>query len=138
MALSRVKNCRKNNIFFKMELNELKEKIKQFNFERDCYKFHNPKDLFIALVSEIGELAECYRWLNDVELSKIHADPIKKKKIEEEIADIMIYLITLSYKTDIDIFKAIEEKIEKNRKKYPIEKAKGIHSNSLEGFKGKE
>lgn len=121
-----------------MELDELKEKIKLFHAERDWDKFHNPKDLLIALVSEVGELAECYRWLNNEEISKIHSDPIKKKKVEEEIADILIYLITLSYKTNIDIFKAIEEKIEKNRKKYPIEKAKGVHTNPIEGFKGKE
>ncbi len=79
-----------------MEFNELKEKIKMFNLERDWDKFHNPKDLLIALVSEVGELAECYRWLNDTELSKIHTDPIKKKKIEEEIADITMYLIMLA------------------------------------------
>lgn len=123
-------------MFFYMELNELKEKIREFNIERDWDKFHNPKDLLIALVSEVGELAECYRWLNDSELSKIHSDPAKKKKVEEEIADVIIYLIILSYKTDIDIFKIIEEKIEKNRKRYPLEKAKGIHTNPIEGFKG--
>ncbi len=119
-----------------MELNDLKEKIREFNVERDWDKFHNPKDLLIALVSEVGELAECYRWLSDAELSKIHSDPAKKKKVEEEIADVIIYLIILSYKTDIDIFKVIEWKIEKNREKYPIEKAKGIHTNPIEGFKG--
>ncbi len=121
-----------------MELNDLKEKIKQFNLERDWDKYHNPKDLLIALVSEVGELAECYRWLSEKELFTIHSDPFKKKKVEEEIADIMMYLIILSYKTNIDIFTAIEEKIEKNRKKYPLEKVKGIHTNPLEGFKGKE
>jgi len=115
-------------------LEKLKEKIRQFNLERDWDKFHNPKDLLVALVSEVGELAECYRWLNNAELSKIHTDPIKKKKVEEEIADIIMYLIILSYKTNIDIFKIIEEKIEKNRKKYPVEKTKGIHTNPIEGF----
>lgn len=49
---------------------------------------------------------------------------------------LLYYLIILSYKTDIDIFKVIEWKIEKNREKYPIEKAKGIHTNPIEGFKG--
>ncbi len=119
-----------------MEFNELKEKIKTFNYERDWDKFHNPKDLLIALVSEVGELAECYRWLNDVELSNIHTDSVKKKKIEEEIADITMYLIMLAYKTNIDIVKVVEEKIEINTKKYPVEKMKGIHSNPIEGFKG--
>ena len=119
------------------EFNALKEKIKAFNLERDWDKFHNPKDLLIALVSEVGELAECYRWLNPEELARVHLEADKKQKIEEEIADIFTYLIILSYKTNIDIVKAIENKIEKNSKKYPIEKSKGIHSNPLEGFKGK-
>src|SRR3989344_8240888 len=104
------------------DFDKIKEKIKQFNFERDWDKFHNPKDLLIALVSEVGELAECYRWLNQNELESVHANPEKKKKIEEEIADIMMYLIILSYKTNIDIFKAIEDKLEKNKLRYPVDK----------------
>lgn len=121
-----------------MEFNNLKEKIKRFNLERDWYEFHNPKDLLVALVSEVGELAECYRWLDDEEMSRVHSDLLKKKKIEDEIADIIMYLIILAYKTDIDILKAVSKKLEKNRKKYPIEKTKGIHTNLIEGFKAKE
>jgi NTP pyrophosphatase (non-canonical NTP hydrolase) len=119
------------------DLNELKEEIKKFNLERDWDKFHNVKDLIIALTSEVGELAECYRWLSEDEISKIHSNPEKKKNIEEEIADIFIYLLIISYKTDIDIFDVIEKKLEKNKQKYPIDKSKSIHTNPLEGFKGK-
>ena len=102
------------------ELNLIKEKIHQFNLERDWDKFHNPKDIVLALVSEVGELAECYRWLNQNEVSLVHADHLKKKKIEEEIADVMMYLLLLAYKTDIDILKAIEAKLEKNKLRYPV------------------
>ena len=119
------------------DLNLLKEKIRQFNLERDWDKFHNPKDLLIALVSEVGELADLYRWLSPEEVARVHTDPAKKKKIEEEIADIMAFLMILAYKTDIDIIKVVEEKLEKNKLKYPIEKSKGVHSNIIEGFKGK-
>jgi len=120
-----------------MDLEQLKEKVKKFNLERDWDKYHNPKDLLVALVSEVGELAECYRWLDKDELSKIHADPVKKKKVEEEIADIIMYLLILAYKTDIDIAKAIEAKLEKNQKRYPVEKIKGVHTNPIEGYKAK-
>src|SRR3989339_330959 len=95
------------------DFNQLKEEIKKFNLERDWDKFHNVKDLIIALISE------------------------EKKNIEEEIADVLIYLLIISYKTDIDIFDAIEKKLDKNRKKYPINKSKSIHTNPIEGFKGK-
>lgn len=119
-------------------LESLKEQIKQFNIDRDWDQFHNPKDILVALVSEVGELADCYRWLSDAEMSTIHTDPVKKKKVEEEIADIMMYIIILAYKTDINILSAVEAKLEKNKLKYPIEKSKGVHSNPIEGFKGKE
>lgn len=118
-------------------LDEIKEKITEFNIERDWDKFHNPKDLLIALTSEVGELAECYRWLNEEELQRVHSDPEKKKKIEAEIADIMSYILMICYKTDIDLLDVLDKKIEKNKSKYPIDKSKGVHSNSLEGFKGK-
>lgn len=125
-------------IALESDLQKIRDKIRQFNLERDWDKYHNPKDLLIALVSEVGELAECYRWLNSEELSNVHLDPEKKKKIEEEIADILTYLIILSDKTGIDVIKALEEKLEKNKIRYPVEKTKGIHTNPLEGFKAKE
>jgi|SRR3989344_3381707 len=120
------------------DLENIKQKIKEFNIERDWDQYHNPKDVILALVSEVGELAECYRWLNEDEIANVYSDPIKKKKIEEEIADIMMNLIILSYKSNIDIIKSIEEKLEMNKKKYPVEKSKGIHSNPIMGIKGRE
>ncbi|MBI4146236.1 nucleotide pyrophosphohydrolase [Candidatus Woesearchaeota archaeon] len=119
-----------------MDLHELQQQIKAFNQERDWDQYHNPKDLFVALVSEIGELADCYRWLNAEGIAKIHSDPEKRKKVEEELADIMIYLLILAYKTDIDLLRVAQEKLEKNKLKYPIDKSKGVHSNAIEGYKG--
>ena len=118
-------------------LDALKEKVKQFNLDRDWDQYHNPKDLVIALFSEVGELAECYRWLNPKEVSQVHLDPDKKQKVGEEVADVLMYLLMFAYKTDIDLVKVVHDKLEKNSKKYPIEKSKGVHSNPLMGFKGK-
>ncbi len=95
-------------------LEEIKEKIREFNIERDGDKFHNPKDLLIALTSEVGELAECYRWLNEEELQRVHSDPEKKKKIEAEIADIMSYILMICYKTNIDLLDVLDKKINLN------------------------
>jgi len=94
--------------------------------------------LIVALFSEVGELAECYRWLNDKEVSQVHQDAEKKKMVEEEVADILLYLLTFSYKTGIDLTQAVNNKLEKNSRKYPVDKVKGIHSNPLLGIKGKE
>lgn len=120
------------------ELEELKESILAFQRERDWEKYNTPKEIVFAMVSEVGELTECYRWLNEHESSKLHLDPSKKQKIEEEIADIMIYLIALANRTNVDLKEAILQKLEKNKLKYPVDTMKGIHSNPLTGFKGKE
>tara|TARA_Y100000310_G_scaffold335662_1_gene418245 strand:- start:100 stop:471 length:372 start_codon:yes stop_codon:yes gene_type:complete len=121
-----------------MTLEMIQRMIKEFHVERDWDKFHKPKDLVLALVGEVGELAECYRWLSDDEISRIYETPEKKLKIEEEIADVLVFLLTLADKSNINIVEAVKNKIEKNRLKYPIEKMKGVHSNPIEGFKGKE
>ncbi len=120
-----------------MDLQKLRDEIKNFNVERDWDKFHNVKDLIIALTSEVGELAECYRWLTEEEISTIHSTPEKKKKVEEEIADILIYLLIISYKADINVLEAVEQKLEKNKLRYPIDKSKSMHSNPIMGFKCK-
>jgi NTP pyrophosphatase (non-canonical NTP hydrolase) len=114
-----------------LSLNRLREKIRSFNLERDWDRFHNPKDLVLALVGEVGELAECYNWLSEEEINNIHLNAEKRERIEEEMADILIYLLTLSYKNNIDILKAVNEKIKKNKEKYPVKKAKTRHTNKL-------
>lgn len=117
------------------DFERLKERIKNFNLERDWDKYHNPKDVLLALVSEVGELSECYRWLSHAEVEKVHADPVKRKVIEEELADIFIYLIILGYKMNVDLAKIIEEKLVKNETRYSVDKIKGKHTNPIEGIK---
>jgi len=119
------------------DFHQLVEKLRTFNLERDWDKYHNPKDLTLALVSEVGELAECYRWLSPAEVENVHADPEKRKKVEEELADITIFILTLSYKTNIDLLAAIDAKLEKNNKRYSVDKIKGQHTNPIEGRKEK-
>lgn len=106
-------------------------KIKEFNKERDWDKFHNTKDLILALVTEVGELAEIYKWLNDDEVNFVQNDFEKKTRIKEELADIMNYIMVISYKLDIDLLKSLEEKLEKNKLKYPVEKINGVHNNKF-------
>ncbi len=114
---------------------ELVKEIKQFNNEREWDQFHNPKDLLIALISEVGELADLYRWLKPEEIEDVLKTPAKKVKVQEELADIFSFLIILAYKNDIDLLDALKDKLEKNKKRFTIEKSKGVHSNVLEGFK---
>jgi NTP pyrophosphatase (non-canonical NTP hydrolase) len=105
------------------EIKELTEKIKTFRDERDWKQFHNPKDLAIAISVEASELLENFQWLTVKESENL--PPEKLQAVKEEIADVLNYLLLISDALGIDINQAILEKIEKNAKKYPVEKAKG-------------
>lgn len=107
-----------------MNIKEIQEKLSKFAEERDWDQFHSPKNLVMALTSEVGELNELFQWLTEGQ-SSIKDDSSKTDEIRQEIADIFIYLLRLADKLDIDIEEAIREKIEINAKKYPIDLAKG-------------
>ncbi|RMD52423.1 MAG: nucleotide pyrophosphohydrolase [Nitrospirae bacterium] len=108
-----------------MDLQKIGERLQAFADEREWDKFHSPKNLVMALVSEVGELVEIFQWLTEKESEDIRDNKKMLQKVEEEIADIEIYLIRLSQKLGIDIEKAVLEKIEKNAIKYPVHLSKG-------------
>jgi len=100
-------------------------KIKKFRDERDWKQFHNPKDMAEATVIEAGELLEHFLW-KDKKQSYDHIN--NKKNLEEvsdELADIALFILEFADDFNIDLEKAIETKLKKNAKKYPIEKSKG-------------
>ena len=103
-----------------MNIKEIQDTLAKFAKERDWDQFHSPKNLVMALTSEVGELNELFQWLTEKQSENLNNDEVK-----QEIADIFIYLVRLSDKLDIDIEEAIKEKIEINTKKYPIELSKG-------------
>ena len=107
-----------------MNIKEIQEKLSKFAEERDWDQFHSPKNLVMALTSEVGELNELFQWLTEGQ-SSIKDDSSKTDEIRQEIADIFIYLLRLADKLDINIDEAVREKIEINAKKYPIDLAKG-------------
>lgn len=108
------------------EIKELTKRIHQFVTERDWKKFHNHKDLALSLMIEAAELLEHFQWKNEEEAK----EAVKKNKeaIAEEIGDVAIYLLELADNLSIDLNEAIIKKIEKNSKKYPIQKSKGNHA----------
>ncbi len=106
-----------------MDINEIQSVLEKFAVDRDWNQFHSPKNLAMALTGEAGELLEIFQWMTE-EQSKNLSDK-DKQKVTEELADVMIYLLRLADKTDIDIEKAIGFKIDMNASKYPVEKVKG-------------
>ena len=107
-----------------MNVEEIQKRLRKFAADRDWEKFHSPKNLTMALSVEVAELVEIFQWSNSGGLDEIE-NPDIRKNIEEELADIFIYLLKISDKLNIDIDKSIHQKIEKNEKKYPIDKSFG-------------
>ena len=104
-------------------MKELIKRVAKFRDERDWRKFHTPKNLAISLVIEASELLEIFQWTFDEELYDVIRS--KRDEIEEEIADVLIYLLLLADVLNIDLEKAFFKKMEKNEERYPVEKAKG-------------
>jgi len=112
---------------------ELKALVLAFMRERDWEQFHAPKNLSMALAAEAGELMEHFLWTEaDASRKIVQKDAARRKKIEEELADVLIYALEFANMTGIDIATAIEAKMEANGKKYPVEKARGKSSKYTE------
>ena len=106
-------------------LAQLKQAMAAFARERDWEQFHAPKNLSMAIATEAAELMEPFLWMSVAESSTFCTKPEKKAKIEEELADVMLFALQFANMTGIDISTAVQAKIVKNMAKYPIEKAKG-------------
>lgn len=102
---------------------ELRDALRRFAAERDWDQFHSPKNLAIALSVEAAELLEHFQWLPDLESGALPAET--RAKVGEELADVLLYLIRLADKLDIDPAAAAFEKMAVNARKYPVHKARG-------------
>lgn len=107
-------------------INNLTKRIIAFRNARDWKQFHNPKDVALSLVLEAGEVMEHFQWKNKEEIEKYVET--NKAEIGEELADVLYWVLLMSHDLKIDVLDALEKKIEKNEKKYPVEKAKGRHA----------
>ena len=98
-------------------MKELMEEIKEFNEERDWGKFHSPENLAKSISIEAGELLECFQW---------NGETYDKEEVCEELADVFTYCIQMAMKLSVEPEEIIRKKLDKTRKKYPVEKAKGV------------
>jgi dCTP diphosphatase len=106
-------------------LAELKTRVLAFVRERDWEQFHSPKNLSMALAAESGELMEHFLWATNEQSYAITQDPVKRARIADELADVVIYALEFANMTNLDLAAAIEAKMAANAKKYPVEKARG-------------
>jgi len=111
---------------------DIKARITKFIKERDWTKYHNPKDIAISISIEASELLELFQWTKEQDAKEITSNPKKRQNIADELADIIIYCLSLSIAADIDVSQAISEKIDKNIAKYPVDKIKGDYKKYTE------
>ena len=111
----------KNNIFsmflIMKDLQDIRDRLRQFTEERDWEQFHDEKNLALALSIEASELNECFLWKTP--------EQANRDKVKEELADVFLYAVMLADKYDFDIHQICLDKIQRNAEKYPVEKAKG-------------
>lgn len=105
------------------DLDEIKNKLRQFALARDWDQFHSPKNLSMALAVEASELLERFQWLSEEQSNNLTVE--QHQAVEEEMADVFLYLLRLADKLNINLLDAAEDKISKNELKYPAEKVKG-------------
>ena len=104
---------------------DLKSRVLAFARERDWEQFHAPKNLSMALAAEAGELMEHFLWATPEQSTAVAKDPAKRSKIEDELADVVIYALEFANIAGMDVAAAIERKMAENAKKYPVEKSRG-------------
>ena len=97
-------------------MKNLIKEIKKFNEERDWDQFHSPENLAKSISIEAGELLECYQWNNN----------FNRDEVCEELADVFTYCIMMADKLGVDPKEIVLKKLDKTRKKYPVDKAKGV------------
>lgn len=104
-------------------LAELRERLRRFAQARDWDQFHSPKNLAMALIAEAAELVEHFQWLTEAQSAELSAE--KRTAVAEELADVLVYLVRIADKLDIDLMAAASAKMARNEAKYPAEHVKG-------------
>ena len=105
------------------DLAELRDRLRAFAEERDWDQFHSPKNLAMALIAEAAELVEHFQWLTEKESGNLPLD--KRALVAEELADVLLYLVRIADKLDVDLLAAAAEKLKRNEAKYPAPLVKG-------------
>lgn len=100
--------------------------IREFARERDWEQFHDPKSLILALVGEVGELAELFQWVSADSAVEHFSDPARKQRAGEEIADVLTYLVRLADVLGVDIVAATWGKLEHSRTRFAPRSVKGV------------
>lgn len=101
------------------DLEVLRDRMRQFTADRDWGSFHDPKSVILALVGEVGELAELFQWLPAEEARNLAGDEPLKTRAGEEMADVLLYLVLLADVLGIDLGAAAHAKMDDSERRFP-------------------
>jgi NTP pyrophosphatase (non-canonical NTP hydrolase) len=101
------------------DLTDLTERMREFTEQREWARFHDPKSLILALVGEVGELAELFQWLPAGEARELTTQEPLATRAGEEMADVLLYLVRLADVLDIDLADAARRKLDAGHQRYP-------------------
>ncbi|MBN8757275.1 MULTISPECIES: nucleotide pyrophosphohydrolase [Variovorax] len=124
-----------------VDLSQLAAHLEQFADERDWAQFHSPKNLVMALTGEVGELNEIFQWMPEEASKAAGQDPQTARAVQDEIADVLLYLVRLSSVLGVDLNAAVQQKLKANALRYPADKVRGSskkHSRPEAGESGKD
>jgi NTP pyrophosphatase (non-canonical NTP hydrolase) len=107
---------------------QLRCRMEQFVGERQWHKFHRPKNLAMSLAIEAAELMEHFQWLDHEQVDRLLDDPVARKEISDEMADVLSFLLSLANATGIDLASGFEAKMAVNDTKYPADKVRGNYA----------
>jgi len=113
---------------------ELREMVREFVDQRDWQKFHSPKNLSMAMAIEAAELMEHFQWIGAAASRNLPAD--KQAAVAEELADVVCYGLAIANELEIDVSTALRNKMEKNRRKYPVAEYRGRYGPEDPGTAG--
>ncbi len=115
-------------------MNTFQQRIAQFAKDRDWSQFHNPKDLLLGIVEEVGEIRNIVKWEQNIDvIKKVLED--NKEKLEDEVGDIYWFLALLANGSGVDMDKAIDGVIKENETRFPVKDVKSQHTNLYLGGK---
>lgn len=116
------------------DLTELRDAMRAFTGERNWSRFHDPKSLILALVGEVGELAELFQWLPaDDAVTLVREEP-RCEQVRDELADVLLYLVRLADVLEVDLREAAEDKMMKNALKHSLTLPRASQSSQGQRF----
>ncbi len=107
------------------DLEGLRDRMRKFAADRDWGQFHDPKSVILALVAEVGELAELFQWLPAADARRLAQSEPLRTRVGEEISDVLLYLLLLANVLDLDLAAAAERKLADSERRYPAGPAAG-------------